>query len=465
MDQRGALPAVLPHAWCCAGWPAGSTRTTCAGSSARSWSGSSPPASRCPTGHPPAHPSVAGGRPRWWSNSPRRPTSRRSAPRAASRVLPVGFGVNVLVQAAPPPAGSGRSGDHQRLHRPGRGGIVGPGPIRALDRRPLGRHGDRARWRSTPIPASRRSRPRPVRLGVPLGRRTGDAVLAGDPGADRAAAATGWVLPGPGAADDRRGPAAPTLATRRCTVDRCPRRPTGAGRAALRRTGPVPIGARLHATVRWWSAPFPAVEAAVPPTGRILEIGCGHGLFSTYLALAATGPRGGRGGHRRRPRSRRRGRWQTAAEAGPALRRRRVRARCRPARGMPSRSSTCCTCCPPLSSAHCWPRRRPQLAPGGLLLIKEMSPTPRWKARWNGCRRPSRCPCSVSATGRIRHPAARVRSRLEPSAAPAFDFVAARAAGRLAAGPRVDLLADPARSAPAAPAPPARRSAAPVNEP
>lgn len=63
-----------------------------------------------------------------------------------------------------------------------------------------------------------------------------------------------------------------------------PRSP--AARRALELYAEAPAGARLHTTVRWWTAPFAALELEVPLAGPVLEVGCGHGLFSAYLALA-----------------------------------------------------------------------------------------------------------------------------------------------------------------------------------
>ncbi len=51
----------------------------------------------------------------------------------------------------------------------------------------------------------------------------------------------------------------------------------------------APLGTRLHTRLRWWWCPFDALEAAVPSAGDVLEIGCGHGLCSLHLALAAPG--------------------------------------------------------------------------------------------------------------------------------------------------------------------------------
>ncbi|MEY2437703.1 MAG: hypothetical protein QOH64_1836 [Acidimicrobiaceae bacterium] len=66
---------------------------------------------------------------------------------------------------------------------------------------------------------------------------------------------------------------------------------TAPHRRALALFAGGPRSTRLHTRLRWWWCPFPAIEAAVGDADDVLEVGCGHGLLSLYLALARPGRR------------------------------------------------------------------------------------------------------------------------------------------------------------------------------
>lgn len=187
------------------------------------------------------------------------------------------------------------------------------------------------------------------------------------------------------------------------------RRPTGAGRAALRAYRDLPAAARVHATVRWWSAPFPRIAAHLPQSGRVLEIGCGHGLFSTYAALGVP----------------------DRSVVGVDIDADKIALARRVAAGLPGADLAFRVAESGAVPAGPWDaivivdvlyllpadaqrslvaQAAAELSPGGLLLVKEMSPTPRWKATWNRWQET----LAVSVLG--------ITER-DGSGAPDFDFV------------------------------------------
>jgi len=64
-------------------------------------------------------------------------------------------------------------------------------------------------------------------------------------------------------------------------------RPDPLTRQALRSYADLGFRGRLHTWARAISCPFDQVEALVPRSGDILDLGCGHGLFSIILGLGS----------------------------------------------------------------------------------------------------------------------------------------------------------------------------------
>ena len=202
---------------------------------------------------------------------------------------------------------------------------------------------------------------------------------------------------------------------------RTPRRPDAAGRAALAAYGEQSAAVRLHARVRWYSAPFPAIAGVLPVTGRILEIGCGHGLFSVYAALASS----------------------ARAVHGVDIDQHKIAVAQVVAGGVDADLEFDVTPSGAVSPGpwdaivvvdmlYLLPAEQQQqllteaageLAPGGRLVIKEMSRTPRWKAAWNTAQE-TLAVSILGITERASTPAA-PRAGTERGVGPArFEFVA-----------------------------------------
>lgn len=157
--------------------------------------------------------------------------------------------------------------------------------------------------------------------------------------------------------------------------------PDGLGRRLLSLYRSAPRLERVHTRVRWATCPFRAVAAQLPVAGSILEVGCGHGLLSNYLALASPDRRiTGLDVDKEKLAV-----AQAAAASGG------LDCAFEPVEGaaLPEGPFDGIAIVDVLYLLDAEGQRSllrscaARLAPGGVLAVKEMAPFPRWKAVWN----------------------------------------------------------------------------------
>jgi 2-polyprenyl-3-methyl-5-hydroxy-6-metoxy-1,4-benzoquinol methylase len=48
----------------------------------------------------------------------------------------------------------------------------------------------------------------------------------------------------------------------------------------------ISLGTKLFLHLRWWLTPYERMAAYVPKSGKVLDVGCGHGLLAMKMALS-----------------------------------------------------------------------------------------------------------------------------------------------------------------------------------
>ena len=159
---------------------------------------------------------------------------------------------------------------------------------------------------------------------------------------------------------------------------------TSSTREVLSLYADAPPAVRAHVRLRWWTCPFRAVAAQLPESGRVLEVGCGHGVFALLAAVDAPGRTvvGVDVDERKVPHAR--AATERARARGAA-----VDIAVAPPGELPEGPWDAIVVVDVAYLldveveralvAECAAR----LAPGGVLALKEMALVPRWKFRWN----------------------------------------------------------------------------------
>jgi 2-polyprenyl-6-hydroxyphenyl methylase/3-demethylubiquinone-9 3-methyltransferase len=138
----------------------------------------------------------------------------------------------------------------------------------------------------------------------------------------------------------------------------------------------LPASVRLHARIRSWTCPLPRVVERAPREGRLLEVGCGHGLFANAAALSRPGldvlgvdPDPGKI------------RWaQATVGSRPNVRFRTALLAEVDERGFDAVAAVDVLYLVPRAEwASFLAGLRDRLRPGGRLLLKDVEPRPRWK--------------------------------------------------------------------------------------